>query len=286
MNRPTTWATPERHPAQITRPCRSTRPWSCGNPLCWTAGPSSVVVGHRYGWVTRQQNQQERDVMCCKGRNGCRGTSTTFSRGCSSCLRLSSLSSSCLSFSKWCSGRWSAVCSRCTTCFMSWNSAACSPASAAGDGTKKGGWGWESDLSRAERERPLLCKCEHGSTETDHDRWEMCRTLFRSADIINRIIDDELEVFVQKGVYQRGVCYRLSVCQKRTTAQDFYCNHKTFYSHRSACLTGHPNRLKKKKENNVYSKHITLHTNHESLPTGIRRSQGEIEKASRKKAVN
>lgn len=41
-------------------------------------------------------------------------------------------------------------------------------------------------------------------------------TLFRSADIINRIIDDELEVLIQQSVYQRGVGYTLSICQKRT----------------------------------------------------------------------
>lgn len=47
----------------------------------------------------------------------------------------------------------------------------------------------------------------------------MCFTLFRRADIINCIIDDELEVLIQQGVYQRGVGYMLSICQKRTNIQ-------------------------------------------------------------------
>lgn len=44
-------------------------------------------------------------------------------------------------------------------------------------------------------------------------------TLFRRADIINCIIDDKLEVLVQQSVYQRGVGYTLSICQKRTNVQ-------------------------------------------------------------------
>jgi len=47
----------------------------------------------------------------------------------------------------------------------------------------------------------------------------MCGTLFRTDDIINGIIDDELEVLIQQGVYQRGVGYTLSICQKRTDVQ-------------------------------------------------------------------
>lgn len=39
-------------------------------------------------------------------------------------------------------------------------------------------------------------------------------TLFRTADIINCIIDHELKVLVQQSVNQRGVGYTLSVCQK------------------------------------------------------------------------
>lgn len=41
-------------------------------------------------------------------------------------------------------------------------------------------------------------------------------TLFRRADGINCIIDDELEVLVQQRVDQRGVGYALSICQWRT----------------------------------------------------------------------
>lgn len=51
------------------------------------------------------------------------------------------------------------------------------------------------------------------------DRTEMRGTLFRRDDIINGIIDDELEVLIQQGVYQRGVGYALSICQKRTDVQ-------------------------------------------------------------------
>lgn len=50
----------------------------------------------------------------------------TFSKGESCCLRLSSFSRSSLSFSRWCSGWWMAVCSRCTMCFTSSRPAACS----------------------------------------------------------------------------------------------------------------------------------------------------------------
>lgn len=41
-------------------------------------------------------------------------------------------------------------------------------------------------------------------------------TLFRRADGINCIIDDELEVLVQQSVDQRGAGYAFSICQRRT----------------------------------------------------------------------
>lgn len=53
-------------------------------------------------------------------------------------------------------------------------------------------------------------------SEREREREKGACTLFRRANIVNCIVDDELKVLLQQSVDQRGVGHTLSICQQWT----------------------------------------------------------------------